>query len=303
MESKLMEGKLVESKLICIVIFTLIGSILPDIISKELIGLVPVWLSFVKFIILIGASIFFIFIKELKDLSKYTIILSTIIVIQILSKFIESTSLWQSIFDADSFIGNFGSAILLKFIGIIPIVILLIYIFKSPKEVYLCKGDLSAKADEINWLGINKDMISWRKLSLISAILISFGTILLTILTVTGSSEPSRIDKLLRHFPIIILFALVNSFCEGIVFRSAILGPLKTILSKNQAMIICAIFFGIAHYYGAPSGVLGVIMSGVLGWYMCRSMYETNGFISSWIIHFMQDLVIFSTIIMMSNLY
>ena len=76
------------------------------------------------------------------------------------------------------------------------------------------------------------------------------------------------------------------------------MGPLREVLSKNHVVLISAAFFGLAHYYGAPSGIVGVAMSTLLGWYMCTSMYETNGFVSAWVIHFMQDVVIFSTIIM-----
>ncbi|WP_096201607.1 CPBP family intramembrane glutamic endopeptidase [Bacillus sp. FJAT-45350] len=100
-------------------------------------------------------------------------------------------------------------------------------------------------------------------------------------------------------FPVIILLALANSFCEGVIYRSAILGTLKEVLPKNYVVLIAAVFFGIAHYYGAPSGIVGVFMSGLLGWYLCRSMYETKGFAAAWFIHFMQDVVIFSTIFLL----
>ena len=110
-------------------------------------------------------------------------------------------------------------------------------------------------------------------------------------------------DNLIKYIPFVVIFALLNSLCEGIVYRSAILGSLKSVLPKNQLMIIAAMIFGIAHYYGAPSGIVGVIMSFLLGWYLCRSMYETKGFVSSWIIHFMQDIVIFATILLLGNYY
>ncbi|OJF91545.1 CPBP family intramembrane glutamic endopeptidase [Alkalibacterium sp. 20] len=87
------------------------------------------------------------------------------------------------------------------------------------------------------------------------------------------------------------------------MFRSAILGSLKNVLPKSQAIFIAAMIFGIAHFYGAPSGIVGVVMSVLLGWYLSRSMYETKGFASSWIIHFMQDVVIFSTIFLLGNFY
>jgi len=38
------------------------------------------------------------------------------------------------------------------------------------------------------------------------------------------------------------------------------------------------------------------VMSAVLGYYMSLSMYETEGFLSGWIIHVLQDVAIFSTL-------
>jgi membrane protease YdiL (CAAX protease family) len=278
------------------IILILIASILPDIIAIELSGSVPIWLSLAKMLVLFGACIPLLLSQRFKQLWKFSFITGSIVTVQLLIKLVAGSSWWQSAFDTSLFVENFGSAILLKFIGTLPIIGLLIVLFKSRQEAYLTKGDLSVKADRIRWLGIHENWISWRKLSIISAILISLGTLLLTILTVTGFSVPDTIDQLFNYFPFIVLFALVNSFSEGIIYRSAILAPLKSVFHKNQVVVIAAVFFGIAHYYGAPSGVVGVVMSTALGWFMCRSMYETKGFASSWIIHFMQDVVIFSTL-------
>ncbi len=242
------------------------------------------------------------YLKHIK-ITKYILVLAVIIVADILTKSIFLSSIWQSTFDTNSFIGNFGGSILLKIIGIIPVIAILIVLFKSPAAVYLIKGDLSIKADAIKWLGIKKNTISWGKLAIISAVLISFGTILLTIITVPWTSTNINIDNLIKYFPAVILLAILNSLCEGIVYRSAILGSLRDALPKNQAILIASMLFGIAHFYGAPSGIVGVVMSGLLGWYLCRSMYETKGFVSSWMIHFMQDVVIFSTILLLGNYY
>jgi len=283
------------------IIVTVIASIFPDIILRELTGTVPTWFNLAKVIILIGVSIYFKINDELKPLAKYTIILAMIAGVQMLTISFVATSWYQSVFDANTFVGNFGGSILLKFIGTIPVIGLLIYLFKSPEEVYLTKGDLSIKAEKIGWLRIEGDKISWGKLSVISAFLIAFGTLLLTLLTVTGFAIPDNMDRLFTYLPLILLFALVNSFAEGVVYRSSILGSLKDVLPKEQVLLIAAGLFGMAHYYGAPSGVVGVIMSGVLGWYMCRSMYETKGFVSAWIIHFMQDAVIFATVVLLGG--
>lgn len=300
MESKSIVDYSGYKQLISIVILTLIASILPEIIFREWIGLVPVGLPFVKLIILFLSGTLFQYLKR-NEITKYILVLGVIILSEILTRYIFSSYFWKETFDTYSFIGNFGGSILLKIIGIIPVVGILIVLFKSPRAVYITKGDLSVKASEIKWLPIKKDTISWGKLAIISALCISLGTLLLTIFTVTGTSTNFNTGNLIKYFPFVIIFAILNSFCEGIVYRSAILGSLKNVLPKNQLIFIAAMIFGIAHYYGAPSGVVGVLMSALLGWYLCRSMYETKGFVSSWIIHFMQDVVIFATILLLGN--
>lgn len=278
------------------IILILITSSLMDIIIKQLLGYSPIWVPYTKLLILIGSTITCLFFKEIKQFLNFTFILVAIIIVEIFTDFISSTIVWNSIFSENSFAHHFGSGILQKFIQVLLVIAVLLFRLKSRNEAYLTKGDLSIKAEKISWLGINDKEISWWKLSVISALLISLGTFLLTMVTVTGFALPNGVNNLVRFLHMIIFFALVNSFCEGVLYRSTIIGTLKDVLPKNQVIIIAAIFFGIAHYYGAPSGVIGVVMSGLLGWYMSRSMYETKGFASSWIIHFMQDVVIFSSI-------
>ena len=288
-------------KVIIPVILVLIASIAIDIILQQTIGYVPAELARIKILAL--ACIYFIsfFSQKLRPLSGFLLILLAILTINMLTGFIQTTSFWKSTFNTASFAGNFGSSILLKIIGILPILAVLFLIFRSRSEFYLCIGDLKQKASRINWLGIKENKITWGKLAIISGLLISLGTILLTIITVTNVSEIKGLGNWLSYLPLILVLALANSFCEGLIFRSAIMATLKDELPKNQLVLIAALFFGISHYYGAPGGPLGVIMSGLLGWYMCRSMYETKGFVSSWMIHAMQDVVIFSTIFLLGN--
>jgi hypothetical protein len=280
-----------------IIVLPLVASMLPEIIFREWLGAYPVWLAFVRLIILFIAGSVFQYQKQ-EQISKYIFALEVIVIFEMITRIIFLSKVWQDTFDSTSFVGNFGGSIVLRAISALAVVVTLIILFKSPRAVYLTKGDLSTKADAIKWLGIKNDSISWGKLAVISAVLISLGTVMLTVFTVTGSSTNMNTGNLLKYFPFVLLFALFNSLSEGILFRSAILGSLKDFLPKQQAIFVAALIFGIGHFYGAPSGILGVFMSGLLGWYMCRSMYETKGFAASWLIHFMQDAVIFSTILL-----
>jgi len=290
-----------NKKVLFATILALITSIAADIILQQTIGYVPAWIVYAKFVFLASMYVLSMLISKLREFSSFILILATITLVNQITTTIRNSQYWHSAFDTSTFAGNFSSSILLKFIGIVPVIAVLFILFKSGKEFYLCKGDLATKANKISWLGINSNTISWGKLSVISAVFISFGTILLTIFTVTNLSEAKGIVGFIKYIPLIVLLAVGNSFCEGLLFRSAILGTLKNVLPKNSVVFIAAMFFGIGHYYGAPSGIVGIAMSGLLGWYMCRSMYETKGFVSSWIIHFAQDFVIFSTIYLLGN--
>ena len=55
--------------------------------------------------------------------------------------------------------------------------------------------------------------------------------------------------------------------------------------------------FGGGHYFGTPGGVTGVLLAGFLGWLLSKSIAETHGFGWAWLIHFVQDVVIFVAIL------
>jgi hypothetical protein len=290
-----------KRKLILASVLTLTASLLPDIVVREAVGFLPSWWRLAKAVLLIAGTLYLLVGTRDRNLAPYSGLLTIIVVVQIVMDQTEASAWWQSLFPPQSFSGQFGGAIVLKLLGTIPVLGVLLLLYRSPRPVYLVKGDLSSRASRIAWLGIEEGTISWGRLSGISALLIATGTLLLTILTVTGFSQPATLGRLPPLLPLIVLLALVNSLSEGVVYRSSVLGPLREVLPKDYLVIVASAFFGVAHYYGAPGGVLGILMSGLLGWYMCRSMYETQGFVAAWVIHFFQDIVIFSTIAVLGS--
>jgi membrane protease YdiL (CAAX protease family) len=286
-----------RTRLVWVAALTLVASLVPDVVLRETVGSLPAWWLYAKATLVGVASV----IARDRVVDGYGRVLAVVVLMQGLTLETAGSATWRAWFPPATFTSVFGGAVALKLLTAVPIVGILLFVTRSPRAAFLSPGDLRAKAERIGWLGIPGDTIAWGRLALISGLLIAFGTLLLTLLTVTGFALPPNLGRLPPLLPMIVLLALGNSFTEGVVYRSAVLGPLAGALPKGAVVLASASFFGMAHYYGAPSGVIGVVMSGVLGWFMARAMFETRGFLAPWIIHFLQDVVIFSTIVLLGG--
>ena len=102
------------------------------------------------------------------------------------------------------------------------------------------------------------------------------------------------LPSILPLLPFVVIFAAMNAFSEEMSFRAALLAPLDGKVTRQQSLLLTAFFFGIAHWDGMPNGVTGVLMSGVLGWLLGKSMLETRGYFWAWFIHFTQDIIVFA---------
>ena len=94
--------------------------------------------------------------------------------------------------------------------------------------------------------------------------------------------------------PVAVFIAAINAFNEEFTLRAAPLSELCNSIGKQQALMITTLFFGIGHFYGVPSGFLGILLASFLGWFLGKSMLETKGFFWAWLIHFLPDVFIFS---------
>ncbi|TLN09851.1 CPBP family intramembrane metalloprotease [bacterium] len=87
--------------------------------------------------------------------------------------------------------------------------------------------------------------------------------------------------------------AVLNAFSEEMTYKASFLSVLEGAVGRQQALLLMAAFFGILHFYGVPYGIIGVLMAGLLGWLLGKSMLETRGLFWAWFIHFWQDVAIF----------
>lgn len=180
-------------------------------------------------------------------------------------------------------------------VGILATIAILI--LNPESKEFLNIGQLSNIAEKEKWLGINGKS-SWivNGLQLLLFVSIATGTFMFLAVKYTNS-----IDNFQWSFiPLVLLFSLTNSLTEEIVFRFGIVGGLFSHYPKLTILIMSAILFGLPHYFGNPSGLIGILMSGMLGYILCKATIETKGLSIAWTIHFVQDIIIFTALMMMN---
>jgi hypothetical protein len=170
-------------------------------------------------------------------------------------------------------------------------------VFTPKSRTLLAIGRISAPAQQERWLGIREgDRWSATTAQLLG--FISLGTGIFMTLAVWQTQSLSNFQW---HFiPWIVLFSFTNALSEELIYRFVINGNLCSVVPKAAVLLISAVLFGLPHYNGFPNGVLGVIMAGVLGFVLSKATYETGGLGIALGIHFVQDVIIFTAMLMMN---
>jgi membrane protease YdiL (CAAX protease family) len=90
-----------------------------------------------------------------------------------------------------------------------------------------------------------------------------------------------------------VAFAVVNAISEELVFRGIFWDGLEKIW-KNPVFVISvqAVFFGLCHYRGFPSGVSGIFLSFGYGMILGFIRHKSKGLLAPVIAHFFADIVI-----------
>jgi len=153
------------------------------------------------------------------------------------------------------------------------------------------RGEIKALVEPSKLLGM-KEPKPWTNVGSIFAIIFTLGTLIFLLVTQTPTLEDFL--GVLPLLPIAILIAAMNAFNEEFTLRAAPLSELWKKVGKQHALLLTIVYFGLGHFYGVPSGILGVLLSAFLGWFLGKSLLETKGFFWAWIIHFFPDIIIFT---------
>ena len=184
------------------------------------------------------------------------------------------------------------------FAMVLAFILLIITLQISPESKDLLRfGNIQSVASKEKWLGIN-GISTWQKNGIQLLFFISIPTAIFMFLGVNYTNSFSNFR--LYSIPIILLFSITNSFSEEIIYRFAINGNLAKIAAPKTIFLISGIMFGFPRYWGFPTGLTGVIMAGLLGYILSKATHETQGLGICWGIHFVQDVIIFSAVLMMN---
>jgi hypothetical protein len=272
-------------------IMTIMVSTMPDILFDIFTGGVPGWLLYAKMGLLVFMIAVTVFWKVLRPMLKFFIIMVFFFGLMELRTHLNFT--WpalqklfgQNVFDIRMQAEQTGKlAVTLLIIGI-----LFILGYKL-KDIFLKCGDLHAPMEPVKWLGFPK-VEPWPKFALIFGFGIAISLAVMQYFSFRPSGEVMR--QVVPILPSILFYAALNAFNEEYAYRAPMLATLEPIGGSKHALGMSAYFFGIAHYFGTPGGIIGAFLSIFMGWILGKAMVETRGGFWAWWIHFLSDVAIF----------
>ncbi|WP_068399139.1 CPBP family intramembrane glutamic endopeptidase [Kribbia dieselivorans] len=161
------------------------------------------------------------------------------------------------------------------------------------RPAHLRWGSLDAPASPIAALGVTTTD-TWRRVGITFAVIISAVTAVFLYLAYRSELGGVPASSWLLAFALAIPLSLTNALAEELITRWAIVESMRGRWA-GQAPWVSALVFGAVHWFGIPGGPVGAVMAGFLGWLLARSIQDTRGIGWAWIIHALQDVLIFTT--------
>ena len=268
-------------------------SLLPNILWHELTGGGTRWLFWTKVAFLVGVVGVSVAWKPIRALRNFALLLLAIYVAEELVAQLTALPFWQGWFGGAgvSFAVSMAGIQLGRLLVSLLMIGVLLALGYHRADFFLVRGQVDAPIKPVRWLGFPKPE-PWTRFGGQWVIYISLG--MLAFLIIGGRPSPQSFLQAAPMLPAVLVLAAMNAFNEELTYRSTLLASLERVVGPRQALWNAALFFGLAHYFGVPYGIVGVLMSTFLGWILGKSMLETRGFFWAWLIHFAQDVLIFS---------
>jgi len=267
-----------------------IGSTVPEIIWRESGHEISFWWTSAESLLILLAALAAIWIPSLRKIARFLIAVS---ILNFAWRYISPALTALPAVGAVTDNVSWGERLLLNrtftLSGALLVSLTLIGSGITRRDLFLCKGNPSAPAQPIPFLGLRKP-VSWGWLG--PAFIVLFAAVLAPYLYLTVHPNFKAAYRIVRTLPWSLAVATLNAASEEFQFRSVLLAHLRGAFRPAENILLTAAFFGLNHYYGQPSGPLGVLMAGAAGWIWARSMIDTRGGVWAFLIHMTQDVVI-----------
>ena len=272
----------------------LLVSDLPNAIWQAVCGEPPAWLFWVK------AGLLFVFIlvslvwKPIQTVRAYFFLLLVLMLAIGGMNWLMGTTVYDQWEKRAGWVAAMIGFQGLKLAVALIMMAVLLFMGRQRKDFFLTRGQLEGPIKSVNGeKKPGKRPVSWGILGLILGLCIAPLTLLFFGLENLPTS--SILTKALPYLPAVLIFAATNAFSEEMQFRASLLGDLQKAIGPDQAIWLTATFFGFAHYFGgAPAGIPGVLIAGLLGALFAKCMLGSKGIVVPWFIHFCQNAVIYA---------
>lgn len=272
-------------------IVTVLISTLPDILCMELVGSVPGWLLLGKLALLFGGAVLAAAWRPLKPLRNFCILLFVVLALLALRERLDFTiPALQALLGGSAFDARMQAEQTGKLAVALAVIAALLLLGYRRRDLFLSRGDLRTPIEPVPLLGFPKPD-PWPRFALQWGFYIAAALALVQFFALRPTS--TELANVLPMLPSILFYAALNAFNEEITLRVPMLAALEPLAGSKQALWMAAYFFGIAHYFGTPGGILGGIASIFMGWILGKAMLETRGLFWAWWIHFLSDVAIF----------
>lgn len=270
---------------------TVVASSLPDILWSQLSGGIPSWLDFAKMGLLLGLVLASVVWRPLRPLRNFCLVLLAFFALMALRQRLDFTwPVLQAVFGRNVFDSRMQAEQTGKLVAALAMIAVLLLLGYKRRDFFLTRGYLRAPIHPVPLLGFPK-AAPWPVFGLQWGIYIAAALAVMQYLSLRP--EGATLLQVVPLLPSILFYAALNAFNEEMIYRAPMLGTLEAVVGSRQALWMAAYFFGIAHYFGTPGGLLGGVASIFMGWILGKAMLETRGLFWAWWIHFLSDIAIF----------
>lgn len=271
---------------------TILISAVPDIILNELGGGIPAWLVYAKMGLVLALALSAFVLESLRPLRNYFIVMFAFFgLFELIHRIDFTLPFLQKLFGSTVFDARMQAEQTGKLAVALAMIALLLILGYKRRDFFLTRGNLRAPIKPVPLMGFPK-ADPWPSFGLQWGFYIAAALAVIQYLTLRPDGE--LVLKLLPILPSILFYAALNAFNEEVSYRAPMLATLEPVTGSSRALWLSAYFFGIAHYFGTPGGILGGVLSIFMGWILGKGMVETRGLFWTWWIHFLSDIAIFT---------